>query len=599
MGGANTPMEGRRPPAAPSPDTPPAALGEGRLDSWKEIAAHLRRAVRTVKRWEKEEGLPVHRHQHIRLGTVYAYTSELDAWWASRARLHSADPERAEAVENASTRRWPRLVVAVAVVVAMTAAAYSWWSRAPEAAPPKDRVMLAVLPFADLSSDKGRELFNDGLTDDLITGLGRLQPDQLGVIARTSSMLYRDAKKSAAVIASELGVDYLVEGSVRHDAGRVRVAIRLIRARDQSQMWAETYDQPRTGLAGMQLEVLRAIGARLPLDLDVNRPALRTTGRPPHPDAYEATLRGRYLLERRTAADLRKAVEAFEQAIALQPDYAIAHVGLADAYILSATYADVPASEAMAMARREVQTALMLDERLPEAHAWLGIILSEHDWDWAGAEQRFRRAIDLDPNFAYGHKVYAEYLSYVGRFDTAIAEARLARQMDPVSIVTSSLVGIVLYRARRYEQAIVALNQAIAMHPDHAMPYLPLGLAYSMKGMHGEAVAALEKSLSLAPDSSESLAQLAHAYGRAGQVEKARAALEPLLARSRTQHVSPFSVALVHLATGDATTALDWLERAYRERDWYLCLLKIEPILDSLRQDRRFQDLVRRLDFPE
>ena len=220
------------------------------------------------------------------------------------------------------------------------------------------------------------------------------------------------------------------------------------------------------------------------------------------------------------------------------------------------------------------------------------------DWDWAGAEREFRRAIELDSNYAYGRKLFAEYLSYVGRFDDAIREARLARTLDPVSSVTNSLVGVVLYRARRYDDAIAELKQAIELDSRHPLPYLPLGLAYLMKGMHAEAVAALEKGLALAPESSESVAQLAHVYGRGGATDRTRASLETLRQRSRQQHVSPFFMALAHLGLGDAEAALDWLERAHQDRDWYICLLKVEPILDPLRSNRRFQALLQRVQFP-
>jgi tetratricopeptide (TPR) repeat protein len=248
---------------------------------------------------------------------------------------------------------------------------------------------------------------------------------------------------------------------------------------------------------------------------DADRQMSPSRSRTVNAEAHEAALRGRFLLERRTADDLRQALVWFERAISA--------------------------------------------------------------------------------NFAYAHKLYAEYLSYVGRFDEAIAEAR---QLDPLSIVTNALVGVVLYRARHYDEALAELKRTIEMDPNHPMPYLPQGLAYTMKGMHAEAVAALERGLALTPDSTEMIAQLAHARARGGQRETTRAALEELRARSRQQHVSPFSFALVHVGLGEPQEAIDWLEKAYQGRDWYLCVLKTEPILDPLRPDRRFQDLLRRVNFP-
>jgi serine/threonine-protein kinase len=252
----------------------------------------------------------------------------------------------------------------------------------------------------------------------------------------------------------------------------------------------------------------------------------------------------------------------------------------------------------MTSAREAIVKALELDDSLADAHAWHGVILAEYDWDWAAAEREFRRAVELSPNFAYAHKLYGEYLSYVGRFDQALAEVRLAQQLDPRSIVTTSLVGIVLYRARRYDEALTELERAIALDPDHPMPYLPKGLALSMKGMPDDAVAALRKGLSLTPESSEMIAQIAYASARGGKPDEARILLKELRERSGRGHISPFLFALVHTGLGEPAAAVDSLEKAYAERDWLLCVLKTEPIFDPLRADARFQNLLRRMNFP-
>jgi TolB-like protein/Tfp pilus assembly protein PilF len=589
-------MAGIRHDASPSPANQPKTRAEDRLDSWKEIAAHLRRGVRTVKRWEKEEGLPVHRHLHRRLGTVYAHKDEVDLWWRARGlQLPPKDPAPAEATDE--PRRPGRFVAMVVLVVtAVLAVTYLTWSRTKTTPPRAGRVMLAVLPFDNLSGDPDQEFFSDGLTEDMITELGNLRPARVGVIARTTSMVYKGAKKSIAQVASELRVDYLLEGSVRREGNRVRISAQLIRTSDQSHLWAQKYDRELGGIFDVQSQVVRAISEQIQVELDPGRQIVHP--RSVNPAAHEATLRGRYFLERRTEEDLRKAQTFFERAIALDSDYSLAYVGLADAHILSTTYGDVPAKEAIPKARRAVIRALAVENDLPAAHAWLGLILCEYDWDWVHAEQEFQRAIELNPNFSYAHKLYAEYLSYVGRFDGAMTEARLARQLDPLSIVNNALVGLVSYRARRYEEAIAELTKAIEMDSGHPTPYLPLGLSYSMRGMHAEAVAALEKGLALTPQSSEMLAQLAYARQRAGRTDRLRESLNQLRERSRRQHVSPFAFALMHLSLGESQTAVDWLERAYQDREWFLCVLKTEPILDALRGDRRFQDLLRRMNFP-
>jgi serine/threonine-protein kinase len=262
------------------------------------------------------------------------------------------------------------------------------------------------------------------------------------------------------------------------------------------------------------------------------------------------------------------------------------------------TYADAQPAEAMARARNAVHQALTLDEQDAAAHALLGVIRTEYDWDWHGAEQTFRRAIELNPNLANAHKLYAEYLSYVGRFEEALAEAQLARRLDPLSVVANSLVGFVLYRARQYGTAHDELQPAIELDPDHPTPYLAQGLTLSMLGRHDQAIAALEKGVVSSNRSSEMLAQLALASARAGDADRARATLVELQARARTQHVSPFALALVYTGLGDWGRAVDELERAYQAREWYLCVLKTEPTFDPLRGNPRFDALVRRLNLP-
>jgi serine/threonine-protein kinase len=228
----------------------------------------------------------------------------------------------------------------------------------------------------------------------------------------------------------------------------------------------------------------------------------------------------------------------------------------------------------------------------------MGIILTEHDWNWTGAEQEFRRAVELNPNFASAHKLYSEYLSYIGRFEEAIAEARLARRLDPLSVVTNAHVGLVLYRARQYEAALDALQRAVELDPHHPLPYLPQGLALSMLGRHEQAVTVLEKGIAASDRSSEMLAQLAVVYGRAGLGSRARATRAELQARARTREISPFALALAYTGAGDAERALDALEASYRSREWYLCVLKTEPVFDALRGHVRFEALLRQLDLP-
>jgi TolB-like protein/DNA-binding winged helix-turn-helix (wHTH) protein/Tfp pilus assembly protein PilF len=514
-------------------------------------------------------------------------------------------PQRSDQGEPVNVRR--RLVrqlpaTAILSVLAVVTLLWSYRAAMSPSTGSDPRLMLAVLPFENLSGDPEQEYFSDGLTEELITGLGQLDAARLGLIARTSVMKYKRTAIPIRQISRELGVDYVLEGSVRHADARIRVTAQLIRASDETHLWAGSYDRTLDDLLPVQTEIARAVAGQLQLWLPgVER--LNSAGgqkaraRAVVWEAHEAALRGRYFLERRTADGIRMAREYFERAISLEPAYALAHVGLADAHILAVTYASAPAPEAMARARASVQRALALDDREAAAHAWLGIILTEYDWEWTAAERAFRRALELNPNFAYAHKLYAEHLSYFGRFDEAIAEARLARRLDPLSVVTNSLVGFVLYRARQYEGALEALQRAIELDPDHPTPYLPQGLALSMLGRHDEAIAALQNGVAVSGRDTEMLAQLALAYGRAGFTDRARTLLSELEARSELQHVSPFAFALAYTGLGEWEEAIDALERSYRHREWYLCVLKADPIFDPLREDPRFQDLLRRLRF--
>ncbi|MGH8204650.1 MAG: winged helix-turn-helix domain-containing protein, partial [Steroidobacteraceae bacterium] len=369
--------------------------------------------------------------------------------------------ESSAATPRLARRFKSSIALALVIPLVVGAAAVLWSSRNAEspAGTADSRPMLAVLPFENVSGNPDQEYFSDGLSEELITRLGQVDPSRLGVIARTSTLGYKRTTKPIREISRELGVDFVLEGTVRSADSRVRVSAQLIRASDETHLWAASFDRTLGDLLPVQTEIARAVAGelhlRLPgLDVLADKPS-----RPVGWEAHEAALRGRHFLEQRTAEGIQTARAYFERAVALEPGYALAHVGLADSFLLSATYAGVPTAEAMERAREAVLRALWLDEHEPAAHAWLGIILAEYDWDWAGAERSLRRAIELNPNFAYAHKLYAEHLSYLGRFEEAIAEARLARRLDPLSVVTNTLVGLVLYRAREYESATVALER--------------------------------------------------------------------------------------------------------------------------------------------
>jgi serine/threonine-protein kinase len=513
----------------------------------------------------------------------------------AEARGGDAPARSQSAARVAEAARRRPAAVAGLVSAAILLGLLAWNRLAPAVRSPRPRLMLAALPFENLSGDPEQEYLTDGFTEEMITELGRLQPDRLGVIARTSVMRYRKAPRDVGRISRELDVDFLLQGSVRGEKDRLRVSAQLVRASDQTQLWAERYDIPRADVLQVQEEVARAIAREIRLQLPAARDSAPRAARALLPEAHEAYLRGRHLVERRTAHDIARARELFERAVALDPGYAPAYVGLASSHILDTTYSDARADEAMPRARQALRQALELDERLAQAHAWMGSVLTEYDWDWKGAEASFRRALELDPNLAHTHKLYAEHLSYVGRHEEAVAEARVARRLDPLSIVANGLLGTVLYRARRFEEAIAQLRQTIELDPNHPLAYLPLGLACSLAGRHAEALSALEKGRVLSGDHAELVALVAYVSARAGRPESAEALRRDLARRAQRQYVSPFVMAVADTGLGRGDAALGWLEKGYAERIWLMCLLKTEPIFDPLRDEPRFRELLVRM----
>jgi TolB-like protein len=566
-----------------------------RLDSWKEIAAYLKRGARTVQRWEREQGLPVHRLAHGKQGQVFAYKSELDAWWNSRG----ADLEK-EAPALPRSRPW--LIAGAAVLVAvLVASAYLLARRLwRPSTPPDSKVVLAVLPFDNLSGDPEQEYFSDGLTEEMITELCRLRSRRLSVIARTAAMRYKKKTKSIAEIGRELGVDYLLEGSVRREGQRVRISAQLIRVSDQTHLWAESYDRDLVGILALQGDVARAVAVQIRLALSTQEESRLARARPVVPEAHEAYLRGRFFWNKRTPEDLRRALGYFQQAIEKDPSSAPAYAGVADAYILLEDYADVAPKEAFPKAKAAAEKALEIDRDLAEAHASLAMVKFTYEWDWAGAEKGFEQAIDLSPSYPTAHHWYALLLASLGRLDQALTEIRRAQQLDPFSAAMKSAEAWRVHAAaRRYDLALEELRKAIELDPKNFLPHNRLGLVYVLTGRHAEGIAELQRALPQREFSPHFLADLGSAYALAGRKAEARNVLKTLTERSRQTYVSPYRLALIHAPLGEKETAIKLLQQAFEQRDIGILQLKVEPRLDPLRDDPRFRDLLRRMNLPQ
>jgi TolB-like protein len=606
--------------AEPFPGTPPSVRPpEDRLDSWKEIAAYLNRDVTTVQRWEKREGMPVHRHLHDRMGSVYAFSSELDAWVQSRKlRLEEEQKEhRAETPVEAEgdhgprgtsrARRWSKkswLVLAATFGIVLIAASvgYIRWlgSRNP-LRQPRGRMMLAVLPFQNLTGDAGQEYFSDGMTEEMITQLSNLDPQHLGVIARTSVMHYKNGQAPLDQIGRELGAHYVLEGSVRRDSDKVRITAQLVQMKDQSHLWSRTYDRELSHLLALQGEIAREIADEIEFTLGDHTSSEPVRGSSSSPatsspatyEAYDLYLRGQYFWNKRTVEGFRQAIAYFQQAIAKDPHYAGAFAGLADSYALLGGYSLAPQLDFMQKARAAALRALELDEKLPEAHTALALIVQNYDWDWQTAEKEYRRAIELNPNYVTAHHWYAEHLAYRGRFDEAFAESERARQLDPLSLIIAADNGAILYYSRQYDRAIEKWNAVLAMDPAFSRAHLVRN-AYVEKGRIADALADVENYHPV-DDTPWRWSSLAYIYGRSGQRAQALRALRKLEQINRRQPMDSAAIFWAHIGTGDKDQVFVWLEKAYTEHSNSLITLKVEPGYDSLRSDPRFQDLMRRV----
>ncbi len=494
-------------------------------------------------------------------------------------------------------RRWPRFsMVAVAGMLALGFAliARSGWRWTP-AVPSSHTgpVVLAVLPFQNLSTDDSQDYFSDGLTEEMITQLGELNVDQLGVIARTSSMKYKHTIKDVGQIGRELGADYVLESSVRRDGERVRITVQLIRADNQTHIWAQNYDREVTHSIAVQEEVARAVAQQIQLKLASAQTEHASGPRPLNPAASEAYLRGRYFWNQFTENGFRKSVSYFDQAIAEDPNFAAAYSGLSDSYTFLVISNVIPPREGWPKARDAAQRAVELDGGLSDGRLSLAHFRM-HMWDWKDSDLEFKKAIALNPSNATAHRWYAAYLASLAKHQEALEEITQAHRLDPLSLADNAEVVRTLYYGRQYEQAVEQARKAEQLDTEFPRIHFWLGRVYEQMGKYSEAIAEAER-VGPSPDSTLRVTEMAYAYARAGKSAEARAFLRKLEERSKRGYVPAYDLAVVHLALGEKEAALQWLQRAYDEHDWALMVVAVEPRLDPLRSDPRFQGLVRKV----
>jgi len=454
---------------------------------------------------------------------------------------------------------------------------------------------LAVLPLKNLMGDPEQDYFVEGMQEALITELSKISA--LKVISRTSTLRYKDTDKPLPQIARELNVAGVIEGSVLREGDQVRVTVQLIHGPSDRHLWAQSFDRELRGILALHSEVAQAIAREIKVTLTTAEETRLAGARPVNPETYQLYLQGRYFWNYRTQEGFEKAIKYFQQAIEKDPTNARAYAGLADCYNVLSNYLPIPSQETFPQAKAAALKALALDDTLAEPHASLAFVYSVYDWDWAAAEKEFQRAIELNPGYETAYRWYAGFLISVGRTEEGIAATKRALELDPVNMHGATAWHY--YFAHRYDKAIEHYLKHFELHPGRVPAHFFLAQAYEQVGRYEEAIAEFQKAVAVDPDKLRALAGLAHAYALSGRRDEARKILDQLEEQAKRTYVSSYHLAAVQLALGDRDRAIEWLERAYQERSFWIRNLKVDPLFDSLRGDPRFQALLRRMNFPE
>ncbi|HEX6625028.1 MAG TPA: winged helix-turn-helix domain-containing protein [Pyrinomonadaceae bacterium] len=528
---------------------------------------------------------------------------------AVRSGAEETDPPRAARPAGGLGTNL-KLVAIASVLIAGVAGLYLWWGRtgtapltspAPPAAqstiPAAPAKSVAVLPFKPLAAEGREEALEVGMADTLIaklSNIGGLTVRPLGAVRR-----YGGLEQDPLSAGRELGVEAVLDGTVQRSGDRVGVMARLLSVGDGRQLWAGQFDAPFTDIFSVQDAISAQVAGSLRPRLTGTEERRLAKHHTANVEAYQLYLRGRYHLLKNTRSEIQTAISHFRQAVEVDPSYALAYAGLANAYHALAGPGEMPPTELLPQAKAAAQKAVEIDDGLAEAHALLGFVIFWYDWDWGAAEDQFRRALELDPNSADAHYAYADLLTYTGRHAEALAEIRRARELDPLNLRINTIEGAMLINAGRADEALARLQKTLELDPNYWYAHQYVANAYIEKGMFTEAVAEARKAKEFSESATRPRAFLGYALAKAGRRAEARAELEGLLRLSKERHVSPYNIAMVYNGLGENDEALAWLERGYREREPRMVFLKVERKWNNLRAEPRFADLMKRMGMPQ
>jgi TolB-like protein/DNA-binding winged helix-turn-helix (wHTH) protein/Flp pilus assembly protein TadD len=510
------------------------------------------------------------------------------------------DATVASSLEKMPTRRpgWPWQALAGAVIAAVLLVVLGLYRQKPAPVSSNAPIRsIAVLPLKNLSDDPANEYFSQGMTDSLITALSQI--DDLKVTSRSALNRFNGKEIDPRELGRQLSVAAVLEGSVRKSSASVRVAVRLVSVEDGRVLWTRDTNERALGdIFALQDEIARNVAAGLKLNLSGDKAQQLSRRYPNNVEAYQLYLKGRYFWSKRTADSLTKSIDYFQQAIRLDPDYALAYVGLADSYLVLKSLSLITAHEAHVQAVAALERALQIDERLGEAHSSLAWVRFAYDWNWSEAESEFKRAIELQTNDATTHQWYAEFLSSMGRVDESLEEIQRALKLEPASPIINVIAAQTYFFARQYDRAIEQCRKTLELDPNFYIAHDYLGWSYEKKGMFSEAIASFRKARQL-ENTTLQLCELGNAYAVSGNKEGARGVIREVTASSRGEHAPRHSyrMARIYSALHEAEPAFDWLEQAFNEREENLVWVKVDPHLDNLRSDPRFTEVMRRVGF--